>query len=192
MVFLSTQYKDDKNDSDQLGKFLQGLSAAIFLLNKATEKQSALECIVLQANIIDGMLRIGLILKEQILQKNAIINESLLKQEEEDKRLSERFIYKKCLVSGVIDQELFGELENAYLRRNKCIHRYLLCEINYDYATKLVFDLDSILEKTKLIIGKLENEQIEKGIGMTRSAQETSKSLLFRFASGKEKPYNIT
>jgi hypothetical protein len=178
--------------ADALEKFMQGMLAAVMLLNKAIEKQSAMECIVLMANLIDGSLRIGLILREQMNSKSNTIDESLLTQRDTDRPLSERAVYTMCLDAGVIDQSIYQQLSDAYDKRNKCIHRYLLSDINYDYATMLVFELDNILEKVKAAIGYLEQCQIEHGIGITAKGSAPTKAYLIEFAKAKEKPYNLT
>lgn len=176
-------------------KFLQGMTAARFLLNKAIERQSAFECIVLQANLTDGYLRIALILKSQLDSRNNAIDDSLLHQRDSDPKVPERKIYARCLQTGVIDQSLFDALSAAYDKRNKCIHRYLLSDIDYDYVTKLVFELDDLMNRVNAIVERLERQQIELGVGMTVEGEpETNESLkefLKEFAAKKEKPYNL-
>src|SRR5438034_1644045 len=68
--------------SQALDKFLQGMSAAVHLLNRAIERRSALECIVLQANLTDGCLRMALILKAQLDSRSNAIDDSLLQQQD--------------------------------------------------------------------------------------------------------------
>ena len=170
---------------------MQGMTAAAHLMNVAVEKRSALECIVLQSNIIDGSLRIGLILKRQLVERNLAVDETLLDQTDDDKAISERSIYKRCLSAGVIDQRLFNNLSTLYNKRNKCIHRYLLSDIDYDFATHLVFELDSVLDEVGTVINRLESEQVAQGIGMTVAGPSTTKEELRKFAAIKEKPYNL-
>lgn len=177
--------------SDVLEKFLQGLAAAAHLFNNAVEKHSALECIVLQANMLDASLRVGLILKQQLASQSTTIDYSLLQQGQSDKKVSEREIYNRCRDAAVIDSTLYTALSVAYNKRNECIHRYILSEIDYDYATSLVFELDALLDKVKSAIWQLEHEQIQRGVGMTVVGPSTSKELLREFALGKEKPYNL-
>jgi len=176
---------------DNLETFMQGMTAAAFLFNRAVEKRSALECLVLQANIIDGCLRIGLILKQQLDTCNAAVDQSLLRQKDEDPRISERDIFQRALNSGVIDGALHRTLSEAYEKRNKCIHRYLLCSIDYDYVAKLVFELDHLLDQVRDQISRLEQEQICRGVGMTVEGSETTKEQLRDFALRKERPYNL-
>jgi hypothetical protein len=177
--------------ADGLERFLQGMAAAAHLFNRAVEKKSALECIVLQANMLDGMLRIGLILKNQLDTNSSVVDQDLLTQDSTDRKVSEREIYKRCRDAAVIDPKLFDTLSSVYDKRNECIHRYVLSEIDYDYATKLVFELDGLLDTVKATIWHLEHEQIQRGIGMTVAGPSASKEFLREFASGKEKPYNL-
>jgi uncharacterized protein YutE (UPF0331/DUF86 family) len=177
--------------SEPLVKFLQGMAAAVHLLNKAIEKQSALECIVLQGNLADGSLRLALILKAQLDSSSNVIDDSLLIQRDSDPKVTERMIYTRCLREGIIDQSLFDALSAAYDKRNKCIHRYLLYDIDYDYATKLVFEQYSIRERVNAIVESLEKKQIQLGIGMTALGPPITKEFLKDFAAEKEKRYNL-
>src|SRR6266496_2651922 len=131
--------------ADPLEKLLQAMAAAVRFLNKAIDKRCALECIVLQANVIDGALRVGLVLKAQLESGTRKIDDSLLKQAETDPKIPERSIYQRCLDKDVIDRGLFDRLSSVYDKRNKCIHRYLLTDIDYDYPTSVVFELDELL-----------------------------------------------
>jgi len=177
--------------SEVLDKFMQGMSAAVLLLNRAIERQSALECIVLQANLIDGSLRIGLILKTQLDSRSSAIDDSLLQQRDSDPKIPEKEIYKRCLQVGIVDKSLFDELSAAYNKRNKCIHRYLLSDIDYDYATELVFELAAIRDRVDAVVEQLENQQTELGVGMTRTGPTLSKEFLKDYASKKEKRHNL-
>jgi hypothetical protein len=179
------------SDSDQLARFMQGMAAATFLLDTAIEKRSALECIVLLSNLIDGALRVGLILRRQLDNATNEIDVTLLAQTDGDRAMSERSIYKACLEGRLIDASLFEALTQAYDKRNKCIHRYLLSEIDYDYATSLVFELDSLLRRIRGVIWLLEDEQIQRGVGMTVAAGLATKEFLREFASEKEKSHNL-
>lgn len=177
--------------SDALPKFVQGMFAAAHLLNEAMKHRRALECIVLQANIMDGMLRMALILKRQIETKSRVIDEKLIRQLDSDGPISERSIYKLCLEAGIIQQDLFADLSVAYDKRNKCIHRYLLSDINYDYATNLVFELDALSDKVIAVVKGLEAEQVRLGVGMTVAGPELSKEFLREYAEQKEKSHHL-
>ena len=86
----------------------------------------------------------ALILKAQLDSRSNAIDNSLLQQQDSDPKMPEKAIYNRCLEEAVIDKALFDELSAAYNKRNKCIHRYLLSDIDYDYATELVFELDGV------------------------------------------------
>ena len=157
---------DQGKAPDPLGKLLQGMAAAAQLLNTATEKRSAFEAIVLQSNLIDGTLRVGLVLKFQLDSGTGTIKESFLIPTDSE---TEKSIYQRCLAEKIIDQSLFKKLSQAHDKWSQCIHRFLLSDIEYDYASNLVFEFDELLESVKAAIGHLEEQQLEKGVGMTRS-----------------------
>lgn len=173
--------------STAIERFLQGMAAAAHLLNRGVERRSALECIVLQANLTDGCLRIALILKSQLDSRSNTIDDSLLRQDDSDCKVPEREIYARCLRTGVIDKALYEALSAAYDKRNKCIHRYVLSDIDYDYATNLVFENDGLLDRVKAVTEQLEKEQIDLGIGMTVLGEPATKEFLRDFAAKKEK-----
>jgi uncharacterized protein YutE (UPF0331/DUF86 family) len=177
--------------SQVIDKFMQGMAAAVHLLNRAIDRRSALESIVLQANLIDGSLRIALILKAQLDSRSSVIDDSLLQQQDSDPKVPEKAIYERCLQAGIIDKPLFDELSAAYNKRNKCVHRYLLSDIDYYYATKLVFELADIRDRVNAIVEQLENQQIQLGVGMTRTGPQVSKEDLKDYAAEKEKRYNL-
>ena len=93
---LSSSVSFQSMMADILERFLQGVAAAAHLFNRAVENKSALECIVLQASLLDATLRVGLILKKQLDSKSSVIDEEILSQGLTDSRISEREIYKRC------------------------------------------------------------------------------------------------
>jgi hypothetical protein len=133
----------------------------------------------------------ALILKAQLDCRNYAIDDSLLRQRDSDRRVTERMIYARCLEGRVIDQSLFDALSAAYDKRNKCIHRYLLSDIDYDYATSLVFELDNIQDRVNAVVSTLEKKQIQLGVGMTALGPSVSTDFLKDFAANKEKRYNL-
>lgn len=184
---------DQENATDALEKLLQGLTSAMFLLKKALENRFALECLVLQLNIIDGALRVGLILKAQLDLRTQVIDESLLRQNETGPKISEIDIYQRCRDAKVIDQALFFKLTQAYKKANQCIHSYVLTDVTYDYASRLVFEVDELMDSVKSAIGRIEKQQVKKGVGMTKLGPKlgpkATEEFLKAFASGKEKPH---
>ena len=153
--------------SNRLTLFLNGMASACEKLNRGWETQSALESVILSAAIVDGNLRIGLILKHQLDTKSCVVDESLLHQREADSIVSERAVFNRCRDRNIISSELHAKLSNAYDRRNKCVHRYLISDINYRYATQLVFDYANLIDNVRDAVLKLEEEQSHYGVGMT-------------------------
>jgi uncharacterized protein YutE (UPF0331/DUF86 family) len=157
--------------SNRLKIFLDGMASACEKLSRGWETQSAIECVVLSAAIIDGLLRMGLILKQQLNTCSSNIDESLLHQRGTDRHISERTIFNRCRDEDIISEELHARISNAYDRRNRCVHRYLISDINYSYATQLVFDYANLIDEVKEAVNKLEQEQIRRKVGITETAE---------------------
>ena len=174
------------NHSGRLRHFLNGFASLGKMLERGYNTRSALECVVLSASIVDGFLRIALILKEQIETKSDYIDPSLLHQKKEDRPISERTIFNRCLEKQIITKKLFERISKAYDSRNRCIHRYLISDINYRYVTNLVFEYAKLIDKIRDSVFALEEEQIAKKVGMTKDSDDLVSSINL-MASEKEK-----
>jgi hypothetical protein len=159
---------------ERLNLFTEAMSAAALRLNHGYETCSALECIVLSAAIVDGLLRIGLIMKKQIDEHTSEVDVSLLHQKGDDQIRSERWVVNQAAVRGIIDASLQAELSGLYDCRNKCIHRYIISDINYDFATNLVFRYAQVLDRVNESVHALEEEQFKLGVGIVAAEADTS------------------
>lgn len=153
--------------------FLEGMAAAQDRLNRGYETQSALECIVLSAAIVDGLLRMGIVLKSQLDTKSNEFDERLLRQTGIESKFTERWVINKAQELGVISAALSEKLHTLYDSRNKCIHRYVISDVNYDFATKLVFDYDTAIDETRASIKTLEQRQAVAGVGLVAAEADT-------------------
>ena len=155
-------------ENDPLGRFMQSFTAAVELYTRAGTLGCFIESVCLCASVIDGMLRIGLVLKHQLKTKTSNLPLELLYQGTNDRPISEREIYKRALSEGVIDQSTFDELNALYEERNKVVHRYIISEITTEGVLDIALRYDKLKEKVSKYIEKLETEQIHEGVGMTR------------------------
>jgi uncharacterized protein YutE (UPF0331/DUF86 family) len=150
----------------KFNRFMVSLLASVDLTNKAQEKGSSIELVILYANRIDALLRLALILQKQLQDSTNNIDIELIFQGEEDKPISERAIYKRALDGGVIEEPLFERLTNLYESRNKVVHRYIISDLKTNDIIKLVVDYMDIHEIIGSKVGVLEQEQFTKGIGI--------------------------
>jgi hypothetical protein len=153
----------------RLQHFLEAVAAATEHLNRAYETRSALECIVLSAVLIDAQLRVGVIMKDQLANGTDDVDESLLHQKDDDKKLSERAIIKMALERDLINEIGYRNLSDLYDQRNKCIHRYVISDINYDYVTGLVSRYAEALDKVREAVEYVESVQYARGIGLVKA-----------------------
>ena len=150
-----------------LGQFIKGLFASEDLLEKSIVSKSFIQAVIIFANQIDSLLRTGIILKEQLNNKNSEINRKYLYQGDEDKIISEKEIYNQAKQMDVIDKLIYDSLIEMYKKRNQVVHRYIISDITTVQVEKIAAKYYDLREDVKRRIVLIENEQIEKGIGMT-------------------------
>jgi len=147
--------------------FLQGVGATSLILSKAVENKAFIEATCVIANQIDALLRIGIILKNQIVNSNREIETEWIYQGLSDKKKSEKDVYKKSLDLGIIDQSFFDELYKLYDDRNRVIHRFIISEITLAEVEEIAYKYHVKAEALNKIIYDLEAEQIKLNVGMT-------------------------
>jgi len=166
LIVLRPSNWTDTATHGRFNRFMVSLLASIDLTNKAQEKGSSIELVILYANRIDALLRLALILQKQLQDSTNDIDSKLIFQGEGDKPISEKAIYKRALDSGVIEEPLFKRLMNLYESRNKVVHRYIISDLKTNDIIKLVVDYMDIHEIIGNKVGVLEQEQFTKGIGI--------------------------
>jgi hypothetical protein len=159
---------------ERLTLFQEGLAAAVHRLNRAIETRSALEYVVLSAAVVDGVLRMGLILKNQLDTHSSDFDEKLIHQQNEDMKRGERWVIEKAGKAGVIPQGFREDLMRLYERRNKCIHRYIISDVNYSFVTQLVFDYADAMERLNQYVGEMEIAQLREGVGFVVAEADTA------------------
>lgn len=151
--------------------FMNGFTAAVELHSRAGEKGCFVESVCLAAAIIDGMLRIGLILQHQIHTRSDELLEEFLYQSDEDKIVSERAIYQRALDAEAIDHQTFDILQGLYDKRNRVVHRYIISEITTQEVLFTAIEFDSMVRRVSQVIGRIEARQIELDVGMTKQTE---------------------
>ena len=162
---------------NKLSEFMKGFSGAVELHNRANANGSFIESVCLGASIIDGVLRIGINLKHQIDTKSDEQLEELLQQEETDKIITERQVYKIALDKGVIDKDIFESLEKLYKDRNRVVHRYIISKITTEEVLNIAIEYDSTIRTVNTRIEELEKKQIEMGVGMTVNLEDEDEAV---------------
>jgi hypothetical protein len=171
--FIKPQFRGIIISQRRTDLYMASIATIIELKNKAIEKKSFIEYIVFSANHIDALLRLSIILNNQITKSNKDVDLKLLFQSENDKAIMERTIYKQCLDLHIIDQPLFDELENLYKERNKIIHRYIITDIRTEDIFKIATDYEKTFEKVDNLILRLEAQQVEKKVGIWGNINKT-------------------
>lgn len=175
MGSIKLLYEEEKEltlNSYRFEMFLQGIGATEMILRRAIENRAFIEATCLLANQIDSLLRIGIVLKRQIINSNDKIEQEWIYQGSSDKKKSEKDIYKKAKEFGIIDNELYDELLELYEDRNRVIHRFIISEITLAEVETISYKYYEVRERIKLIVDDIESEQIRLNIGMTTQDED--------------------
>jgi len=150
---------------------MDGFVAAAELLQRAAHNGSFIEYICLAASVIDGALRIGLILQHQINTQSSELLEELLLQTDSDPIVSEREIYRRAAREGVIDGALARKLEELFRKRNRVVHRFIISELTTHQVFEIAAEFEQVLPAVNAAVGTVEARQVELGVGMSRSGE---------------------
>jgi hypothetical protein len=162
--------------ADAFANFLYSFGAARKLLRRAYERGALIEALALYVSLIDGMLRIAIILDKQIVTAVGEFDESYIRQESGGKRYTEKAIYEEALSRGIIDVSLHSEVVALYEERNKIVHRFFLTNVKYAEIGPHLDRYEAIYRRCYEIVYELEARQIEGGVGMTRAESKPTDS----------------
>ncbi len=160
--------------SDRFTQFIKGYSAAVQLLLRVGKNGFFVEYVCLATSIIDATLRVALVLKHQVETKSTEIPDEIIYQAKHDKKVPERAIYRRSLDEAIIDQHLFDQLEELYAKRNEVIHRYILSDITTQEVLSIAIGYEKVMSLVKEATQRIEDKQIELGIGMTSKGEPIS------------------
>lgn len=136
------------------------------LLQRSHEQGFLIEGLVLYAALVDGFCRIALVLKQQIVNQSPDFDVRYIYQNEKDTNYyTEREIYRQSLGGGIIDEDLFNDINALYDFRNKVIHRFFISEIEYSHLGLVLDKYELVFQRLWNIVYSLESEQIHKGVG---------------------------
>ncbi len=158
-------------------EFLKGYYAGVQLMNRAGEKGCFVEYVCLATSVVDALLRTGLVLKHQLDTRSTNVPTELVFQADDDRIVSERKIYEKALAQNIIPRDQFDKLEDLYARRNKVVHRYIISEITTDQVLQIAMEYQALIDSIAKHVKKLEDTQVESGVGMTVHGKESGDGL---------------
>lgn len=166
IVIVPVQDRKLASSFDKLDKFVAALGASYDLLDSALESESFIEFISISANQLDAYLRLSIVLAIQLENHTNDIPIEYLFQADNEKGFMERKIFGDSLKYGVINQELFSELNLLYQSRNRVIHRYIISNIKSRDLIEIASQYNKIVEKVRLILRDLEEKQAKEEFGI--------------------------
>ncbi|REG88251.1 hypothetical protein [Algoriphagus antarcticus] len=153
-----------------ISNFLSGFGAAHNLLANAIESNTSFtEQVCLSATLIDGLLRLSLVMQQQLDTRKGVVDPILLFQSKRQKKfLSERIIYRRATENRIITKAIEKKLNLLHNKRNIIIHRYLISDIK----TKDVILISRQYIRIYLLIKErhrgIHDKLIEQNIGMAK------------------------
>ena len=150
---------------DRFDKFNSSLGASFDLKNKAFENHCFIQFIIVIANQIDAYLRICIVLKYQLIERNHNFKIEYLHQKDDDKPLMEKKIYDKAKELEIINENQHTELYELYNLRNKVVHRYIITDFKTFQLPEISLKYEILCEEIRLILRDVELEQFNKKIG---------------------------
>lgn len=153
-----------------VSNFLSGIGAAHNILADAIESRRLfIEQVCLAATLIDGLLRLSLVMKQQLDTGKDTVDPMLLFQSKRQKKyISEREIYKRATQEKIITKVLQQKLNVLYNQRNIIVHRYLISDIK----TKDVVLIAKKYIRLYLVIKErhrtIHNRLVKANIGMAK------------------------
>jgi uncharacterized protein YutE (UPF0331/DUF86 family) len=163
----------NKEAFSRFQNFMRGFSAAVQLRSRAAKNGSFIEYVCLCTSFLDGLLRIGLILKHQLDTSSSDILEELLYQPNDQDSMTERTIYQRALQEGIIDQSLFVELNTLHDKRNIIVHKYIISGITTDQILEVGVQYRKALDSVKRRIRDIEDQQIRRGVGIAHVSRDS-------------------
>ncbi len=158
----------NKSSLQIIENFLSSFGTAVSLSRRAKKNRHFIELVCLNASIIDGLLRLTLVFKNQIESSSDFVDQRLIYQAPNDKKLTERHIYEEALKHRIITKELFRRLNKLYDNRNRVIHRYVISDIKHFEVMKIAKDYEILLNEIAERHRKYHNKLKALGIGMSK------------------------
>lgn len=174
----TSKLTDQDNLPDAIVDFLDGVKTTNYLMERAIQSGSFIEYVCLAASMIDAILRNAIILQKRLINQADPSEEKLLSQSEEDKKITERKIYQDAYNIGIVDKDIFDHLNTLYNDRNKCIHRFIISKITYEFVRNVATQYAGIILVLRDKFKQIEVEYIRLNTGVLIEDPEFSEDSL--------------
>jgi len=169
---------DDHDPMHPFANFLYAFGAARKLLERAHYPGFLIEAIVLYVSLIDGLLRIALVLDKQLDGGPLGDIDSYIQQVPGGAKFTEKMIYDEARRRNLIDDALKEDVIELYEKRNAVIHRFFLNGMTYASLGPLLDRYEVIYHRCYDVVHSLEERQIAEGTGMTRQGQVSDRQMI--------------
>lgn len=132
---------------------------------------------MLYVSLIDGLLRIAIILDKQLAGDPVTVSEYIV-QVPGGSKFTERAIWQEAHRRGLIDETLRDEVVDLYDYRNAIVHRFFLTEIRYADLAPQLDRYEHVYDQCLAIVAELEDRQVREGKGMTVAGPAADRQVL--------------
>jgi hypothetical protein len=159
---------DQPDITHPFANFLISFGAARKLLERAQERGSLIEGMVVYVSLIDGLLRMSLVLDKQLAGNFTGDIDDYIQQVTAGPKFTEKMIYTEARQRNLIDDALRDEIIDLYNKRNAVIHRFFLEGMTYTSLEPLLDRYEIAYHRCYDVVNDLEERQIARGgPGMT-------------------------
>jgi hypothetical protein len=160
---------------ENFSNFLYSFGAARRLLEHAHTTGSLIEGLVVYVSLIDGLLRIAIILEKQLQHGSGDFDFSYIEQKQSGPKYTERQIFEEAYRRKIIGSALKRKIADLYEKRNAVIHRFFLTGLKYVDLEPWLDSYEDIYLQCYDIVYKLESRQLREGKGMTKTGQPSDR-----------------
>lgn len=169
----------------RFNRFIKGIAASQLLLVRAVENKAFFEAMNLSKNQIDAMLRVGILLKKQIINNTDEIDITLISQDEDQPTIPFAAICIEALQLEVIEAPLYEQLLGIEQKMRFMLDNFILSSLALTDVEKYAAFLYGIGQELHDIVAGLEKEQEEKGVGPKFIKKDGDQNFFYNYIKGK-------
>ena len=126
---IAAENRDREIQHYRYNRFMKGIAASHLLLVRAVENKAFFEAMNLGKNQIDAMLRVGIMLKNQIINSNDEFDISLISQDEHQPAIPFAKLCDDALQLGVIGATLYEQLQSIEQKMRFMMDNFILSSL---------------------------------------------------------------
>ncbi len=183
--FIDSSDKVKKLLSARYSAFVRGIATGQLLFNRAIENKAFFEAIIIMKNQIDALLRIAIVLSDQIKYNTDAIDLNWIYQDEKQATIPFKTMLTECLNRGIIDEALFKTLSEKDDRQTFILNNFVVSAITLPIIQDFAKDLYHMSETINIKVAALEEQQVKLGLGIGKNIRAADEKFYRNFIKAK-------